>query len=88
MSKKVTLTISRGEEVYGPIQYQSFRVGGGTVTVTVDEEDVDREVEKWSQMLARAARKRFDEQLREHLERVRVAASAARSRAGAQGSDD
>ena len=71
--------VTWGEETYSPVQYQSFRVGSFALRARVLPGETYAEAHARLLNVAReCSRQQFDVQLQEHLERVRMAASAAK----------
>lgn len=74
-----TITVAWGEEVYSPVQYQSFRSGSIGVTVTTRPgEPVQAAHRRALSLLRDISKAQFEEQLAAFIERVKVAANAAR----------
>lgn len=66
-----TVTLTWGEEVFSPIQYQSFRVGPFSLTLTVPEgADAMEVVREGREMLAQMAQMAFDEKSNAFAQRV------------------
>jgi uncharacterized protein (DUF2336 family) len=73
------IAVTWGEETYSPVQYQSFRVGAFTLRGRVLPGETYEGAHARLLNAARAcAAEQFRVQLADHLDRVRVAASAAK----------
>lgn len=78
----IELTVTWGEELYAPVQYHSFRVGGVTLKRSLpagssSDAVAEAHVEMVEQLAALVERQ-FSKQLAGFVERQRVAAKAAR----------
>ncbi len=76
---KVRVVVTRGEEVYAPVSYHSFRVGPLSVTFECESDMVGPMAEEWTEALRRLSDTVYADELRLHLERVKTAAAAARA---------
>jgi len=60
-----SITLSWGEETFSPVQYNSFRVGGNTITLTVqDGESVAQAYRRGWKMLEDLAEMQFADKLK------------------------
>jgi hypothetical protein len=60
-----TVTVSWGEETFSPVQYNSFRIGGNSITTLVQEGETVAEAyaRAWAS-LEELGRMQFDEKMR------------------------
>ena len=66
-----SITVNYGEELYSPVQYQTFRVGGHSLQVTPRAgETVRQAFERGRLLLQELADKEFDHRLRTFRDRV------------------
>jgi hypothetical protein len=82
-AREITLTVKRGEEVYAPIQYHSFRVGEMTATTVVRPgEDAAAIGRALHHMMQVVSRENFREQSVEYLQRMREIGVLVKQEAG------
>jgi hypothetical protein len=76
-----SIEVTWGENLFAPIQYNSFRVGPFRMTVTVRaDESVADAVARGQKELALAARRVFPQLLKEHFDMTHGAVNEARAR--------
>lgn len=65
------ITVTWGEETFSPVQYNSFRIGGHSITVLVNQNETALDAWKrgWA-LLERAAEIQFEDKLRGFKERI------------------
>ena len=77
------ITVTWGEEVLQPIQYNGFRVGPLTITAPIlPGETVLQAYHRLWTMLDKLGREQFDRKLSGWLERVKAAGTAVRASRG------
>lgn len=73
------IVVSWGEEMYSPVQYNSFRAGGVSLRTQVRSGETPSEAhDRCMRHLRSMTQSQFDEQLRTFLDRLRVAGAQAR----------
>ena len=73
------IVVSWGEELYAPVQYNSFRMGGVQLSTKVGPNETPAEAHaRCMKHLAALTQVQFDEQLKTFLERLRTAGVQAR----------
>ena len=75
------LVVTWGEELYAPIQFNSFRIGGLTLQMPIREGETARDAyaRAWMQLEALCA-EQFEKKLEGFMQRARRASDAVRSR--------
>lgn len=77
----IELTVTWGEELYAPVQFHSFRVGGVTLKRTLSDgtpSAVREAHEEMVEQLAALVERQFSKQLAGFVERQRMSAKAVR----------
>lgn len=75
----VTLKLTWPEELFSPVQYNTFKIGGFEVVLKPKAgETIDDMVARGEAMLERVGRRQFENKLAGFLERLRTAAERAR----------
>jgi hypothetical protein len=68
------LTVTRGEETFSPVQYNSFRLGALTITTTVKPgETIEQAYDRCHRTLEELSDKQFDAQLKAFSNRLEKA---------------